>query len=676
MQRLWFAVVFFAVTPAFCQDRPSGIDTTGFDTTVRVQDDLYRSINGRWMDTTEIPSDRSNYGSFSVLADQAEERIRALIEEMAASDQESGSNAQKVGDFYKSFMDEKTIEARGIAPIKPLIETIRKIKDKAELTSQLGEMIQLGVGGPIRFYVDQDDKDATRYLSNLHQGGTTLPDRDYYLMDDEKYVNARQALTTYIQTLLALSGQMNAEQAAAEILDLETKLAQHQWPRTELRDAEKRYNKFAVADLGQIAQAFEFRRFLEAAGVATIDEINVTTPSFFTGFGELFRQVPLETWKLYLEYRAIDAFAPYLSQSFADAHFELHEMVLAGVPEQRPRWKRAVGAVGGEGAGDFGALGEVLGELYVAKYFPPEHKQRMDQLVKNLLLAFEQSIDELSWMTDETKQAAHEKLKKITTKIGYPNKWRDYSALVVQPDDLIGNVMRSNQVEYRRNIDKLGKPIDREEWGMTPFTVNAYYNPGKNEIVFPAAILQPPFFNPDADDAVNYGGIGAVIGHEISHAFDDQGSRYDGDGNLKNWWTDADAAEFKKLKDRLVEQYNDYEPLPGKRVNGEFTLGENIADLSGLAIAYKAYQLSLDGKPAPDMDGFTGPQRFFVGWSQVWRRKYRDDELLRRLVVDPHSPSYFRANGPVTNIDAFYEAFAVGPDDGLYKPASERIRIW
>ncbi len=671
-----FLLALLFPTISLGQDRPSGIDTTGFDSKVRIQDDLFRSVNGTWLDKTEIPSDRSNYGSFTVLADRSDERIKKLIEEIAAASHPAGSDAQKVGDFYKSFMDEKTVDARGIEPIKAQIDAIRKIKDKAELTTMLGQLLRVGVGGPVGFFVDQDDKDATRYLSNIIQSGTTLPDRDYYLMDEEKYVAARKALAEYIQTLLALSGQMDADQAANEIVALETKLATHQWPRTELRDAEKRYNKHSVADLGKIAAHFDFQRFLEGADVGTIEEINVATPSFFTGFDQVFDEVPLETWKLFLEYNLIDAYAKNLSQPFADAHFTLHEKVLGGVPEQKPRWRRAVAAIGGEGAGDFGALGEVVGKLYVEKHFPPEHKQRMDHLVKNLLKSFELSINELTWMTPETKKAAQGKLSKITTKIGYANKWRDYSGLVVKADDLGGNVMRSNEVEYRRMIGKLGKPIDREEWGMTPQTVNAYYNPSKNEIVFPAAILQPPFFNPDADDAINYGGIGAVIGHEISHAFDDQGSRYDGDGNMKNWWTEVDQTEFKKLKDRLIAQYGEYEPLPGKKVNGEFTLGENIADLAGLAIAFKAYKISLGDQPAAKLDGFTGDQRFFVGWSQVWRRKYRDEDMVRRLVTDPHSPSYFRANGPVTNIDAFYTAFSVSTKDRLFKPESERIRIW
>ena len=507
------------------------------------------------------------------------------------------------------------------------------------------------------------------------QSGTTLPDRDYYLKKDEpKFADACQALVEYIAELLGAAGVMDNENLAKQILELETSFAQNQWSRVELRDPEKRYNKYAVGDLDQLGSNFDYQAFLGALHVGEIHEINVVTPSFFEAFDKLFAETPLDVWKAYLQFKVLDAAAPYLSKQFADAHFHFHDAVLGGAAEQRPRWRRAVEAVAGEG--NFGALGEAVGKLYVEKYFPPEYKQRMQTLVGNLLKAFDNSIDNLTWMTDETKIRAKEKLGKITTKIGYTNKWRDYSALRIDPDDLMGNMIRSHEVEYNRMIDKLGKPIDREEWGMTPQTVNAYYNPNKNEIVFPAAILQPPFFNPDADDAVNYGGIGAVIGHEISHAFDDQGSQYDGDGNLNNWWTEKDAAAFKALTEQLVAQYDGYQPLPEHSVNGKLTLGENIADLSGLSIAYKAYQLSLNGQPAPVIDGFTGPQRFFIGWSQVWRRKYRDSEMMRRLKIDPHSPSYFRANGPVMNIDAFYKAFDVKPGNALYKPEDERIRIW
>ncbi len=486
----------------------------------------------------------------------------------------------------------------------------------------------------------------------------------------------REALVAYIRKIHELAKVDGGKEAAEAILKLETNIAEIQWERTQLRDAEKRYNKYAVADLGEVTPELNWPAYLDSAAVGGIKSLNVATPSFFQGLEKLLADTPLDVWKSYLTFQLLDSYAPLLDQPFVDAHFDLHAKELAGVPEQQPRWKRAVDAVAGAGAGDFGALGEAVGELYVQRHFPPESKARMDELVGNLLQAYENSIGELTWMTSVTKEKALEKLGKITTKIGYPSKWRSYQGLVVKADDLLGNAIRSNEYEYQRMVKRLGTPVDRELWGMTPQTVNAYYNPTMNEIVFPAAILQPPFFNAKADDAANYGGIGSVIGHEISHGFDDQGSKYDGEGNLQNWWTDEDRDAFQALTARLIAQYDAFEPLPGKRVNGRLTLGENIADLSGMAIALKAYHLSLAGKPAPVIDGWTGDQRFFLGWSQVWRRKYRDPELLRRLVVDPHSPSAFRANGPVSNLDAFYEAFDVQPEDKLFKPQAERIRIW
>jgi predicted metalloendopeptidase len=428
--------------------------------------------------------------------------------------------------------------------------------------------------------------------------------------------------------------------------------------------------------LAKLTPSLNWKAFFEATQAKDFDDVNVMTPSYFEELQRIVQTTPLETWKNFLKFKLIDDYAPMLSKALVDAHFDLHSKAIAGIPEQKPRWKRGVELISGNGAGDFGALGDVVGKLYVEKFFPPDAKAQMDVLVKNLLTAFGQSIDGLTWMTDATKVRAKEKLSKITTKIGYPDKWRDYSGLSVNPEDLMENYRSSRKVEYARMINKLGTPVDRLEWGMTPQTVNAYYNPSLNEIVFPAAILQSPFFNKDAEPALNYGGIGAVIGHEISHAFDDQGSQYDAEGNLKNWWTDEDRDAFKSLTERLVAQYSDYEPVTGKNVNGKLTLGENIADLSGLSIAYKAYQLSLDGQVPPKVAGWTGEQLFFVGWSRVWQRKYREAEMIRRLLIDPHSPSQYRANGPVMNIDAFYQAFDVKEGDRLYKPVNERIRIW
>ena len=491
--------------------------------------------------------------------------------------------------------------------------------------------------------------------------------------DDPKYEKARQALVDFVTRLFELAELPDPAGAAKTVLDIETRLAKVQWKRTRLRDANQRYNKFAIGDLEKLTPKLAWKAYFAAADVDNLTEVNVMTPSFFEGLETILTETPVSAWKQYLQFQVIDGYASALSKDFVDASFELHRKQLAGIPEQKPRWKRAVETTAG-GRG-FGVLGDAVGKLYVKKHFTADAKARMDVLVKNLLKTYQKSIEELTWMTPETKKRAQEKLAKITTKIGYTEKWRDYSALEID-DDLVGNLRRSAQVEYRRMVEKLGAPVDRTEWGMTPQTVNAYYNPGMNEIVFPAAILQPPFFDATVDDAVNYGSIGSVIGHEISHAFDDQGSKYDGDGNLQNWWTDEDRNAFRKLTEKLVAQYAGYKPLPGKSINGQLTLGENIADLSGMSIAFKAYQLSLAGKKSPVIDSWTGEQRFFLGWSQVWRRKYRDAEMVRRLLTDPHSPSRYRTNGPVMNLDAFYDAFDLKAGDALFKPAAERIRIW
>ena len=659
---------------ASAQSRDSGIDPDGFDKDVRAQDDLFLHVNGRWLLKTEIPSDKSNYGSFNKLIDEAQLNIRTIIEDAAKSP--SDENGRKVGNLFNSYLNEELVEKLGLKPISSEISKINDIADKKQVLKRFGLSEVIGVGSPIGFFVDQDDRDSTRYLAGVVQSGTTLPDRDYYLQDEPKYVKAREALKSYIETLFRLSDKQNGAEAADAILKLETKLAKVQWDRTQLRDAEKRYNKYQVVKLAELTPHFDWSTYFQAVGVAELSELNVVTPSYFQGLEKVLEETPLDTWKWYLHFRLVDAYAPVLPKEFVVAHFQLHSRELGGIPEQQPRWKRAVDTVAGGGSNRMGVLGEAVGQLYVAKHFKPQARERMNQLVGNLLKAFEQSIHDLAWMTDVTKKQALVKLSKITPKIGYPEKWRDYSKLEIVADDLVGNMRRSASVEHQRMLDKLGQPVDRGEWGMTPQTVNAYYNPGLNEIVFPAAILQPPFFDAEADDAVNYGGIGAVIGHEISHGFDDQGSKYDGDGNLKNWWTEADQVAFEKLASRLVAQYEGYEALPSKKLNGRLTLGENIADLSGMAIAFKAYRLSLAGKEGPVLDGYTWNQRFFLGWSQIWRRKYRDAELVKRLVTDPHSPSHFRANGPVINLDAFYEAFNVKPGDKLYQPKENRIQIW
>ncbi len=652
----------------------SGVDRRGMDQSVRPQDNLFLHLNGEWLKHTPIPADKSSYGSFEILADESDANVRAIITEALDGENAPGSNLQRIGDFFLSYMDEEAIEQRGVEPLREELEKIDNLYSMEEVVQHFAYLQTIDVGGPIGFYVDQDDKNSTQYLPAIVQSGLSLPDRDYYLEDGDKYQSARAALKKYVTTLYELSGLSDGEEAANAVLEIETALAEAHWTKTELRDANKRYNKYKVSELDGLIPDFPWYDFFSILDVADIKELNVVTPSYFQKAVELTSGVSVDQWQHYLRFHLISSFATALPKSFVDARFELYGKELAGQEEQKPRWKRAVRAIAG-GRG-FGALGDAIGQEYVKRHYPPQAEERMKVLVDNLMKAYQSSIDDLTWMTPTTKERALEKLSKITTKIGYTEKWRDYSKLEVKSDDLVGNYLRSGKVEYQRMIDKLGKPVDRTEWYMTPQTVNAYYNPSSNEIVFPAAILQPPFFDFEADDAVNYGSIGSVIGHEISHAFDDQGSKFDGDGNLNNWWTDEDRKAFAKLTSQLVDQYASYSPLEGKSVNGELTLGENIADLSGMSIAYKAYLLSLGGEQPQVIDGWTGPQRFFLGWCQSWRRKYRDQELLRRLLTDPHSPAQYRANGPLLNFDPFYEAFDVKTGDGLFKDTADRIRIW
>lgn len=650
--------------------RISGIDVTGFDTSVRPQDDFFRYVNGGWLDRTEIPADKSNYGSFNLLSDKAEKDLLAIIEEAAASDAKPGSDAQKVGDFYASFMDDARVEELGMQPVQPYLDGIMALETHEQVQAHMAEMFRSGVETPVAGFIGADAKNSSQYAVILWQNGLGMPDRDYYLSDEDKFVKLREAYVAHVATMLAKTGHQDPEQAAQDILALETRFAEGHWTRVENRDDNKTYNKIAIADLESELPGFDWTAYLEQVGVAgKIDSVIVSQPSYFKSFAAMFREVPVAIWQDYLRFHTISRFAPLLSREFVDANFDFYGKTLRGIEENRPRWKRGVAAVEG-------ALGEVVGRLYVERHFPPEAKERMIELVDNLLLAFDASIDELEWMGPETKKAAHEKLSKFTVKIGYPDKWKDYSALEVIEGDLVGNVMRSREVEYNRELAKLGKPVDKSEWFMTPQTVNAYYNPTTNEIAFPAAILQPPFFNLEADDAVNYGAIGGVIGHEISHGFDDSGADYDGDGNLRNWFTEQDLAEFNARGKALSAQYSEFSPLEGMFVNGDLTLGENIGDLSGLTVAHKAYRMSLNGEAAPEIDGLTGDQRFFMGWAQVWRRKYREEELVNRLKTDSHSPSEYRANGVVRNMPAFYEAFGVKEGDGMFLAPEKRVDIW
>jgi predicted metalloendopeptidase len=650
----------------------SGIETQYIDQGVRVQDDFFGHLNGKWLQTTEIPSDRTSWGTFIKLRDDTQGQIRGIVEaDQKKPGKKAGSDEQKIGDLYTSFMDEKKLEALGTRPLAGELNRIRALKDKKGIPALVAHLSQIGVANPYGIGVAQDAKESTKYATYIRQGGLGLPDRDYYLKaDDKRMADIKAKYEQHVAKVLTLAGDKDAAAKAKAIVAFETELAKVQWTRVELRDPNKSYNKMSVEELAKLAPDYDWKAALGAAGIGNkADYVIVGQPSYISGFNEVLNKTDLATLKDYFQWQVLREFSPYLAKAFVDERFDFYGKTLSGVKEQEPRWKRGVATVEG-------ALGEALGREYTAQYFPPERKARMEELVKNVLAAYKESINSLDWMGPETKKEAQAKLAKFNPKIGYPSKWRDYSKLAIKKDDLVGNVMRASNFAYNRNINKLGKPIDREEWGMTPQTINAYYNSRLNEIVFPAAILQPPFFNAAADDAVNYGAIGAVIGHEIGHGFDDKGSQSDGDGNLRNWWTKEDEARFKAKTDMLVKQYDAFEPVPGYHVNGALTLGENIGDNSGLAIAYKAYKISLHGQPAPVIDGLTGDQRFFMGFGQVWRSKMRDEAAINQVKTDPHSPGQFRANGTLRNQAAFYEAFGVKEGDKMYLKPEERVTIW
>jgi putative endopeptidase len=648
----------------------SGIDTQYIDNSVRAQDDFFTHLNGQWLKTTEIPADKSRWGSFNKLADDTKPQLRGIIEDLQKQKGLKGDE-QKIAALYTSYMNEAALEKAGIKPLAGELSRVRSLKDSKGLPALIAHFNKIGVAAPYGVFVSQDARNSTQYAAYMGQSGLGLPDRDYYLKkDDPKMAETLAKYEQHVAKILAMAGNKDSAAKAKDIVALETQLAEAQWTRVQMRDPVKRYNKVEIAKLDEMAPGFDWKAALGATGIASkTDTVVVSQPSYFAAFAKMANSVPVETWKSYFEWQLLRDASPYLTKEFNDTNFAFYGTVLSGVTEQEPRWKRGVDTVEG-------AIGEGLGKLYVAKYFPAERKARMDELVKNVLAAYKQSIDNLDWMSPETKQQAQEKLAKFTPKIAYPNKWRDYSKLQMTNGDLVGNLKRAAEFSYNRNLAKLGQPIDKEEWGMTPQTVNAYYRPTANEIVFPAAILQPPFFDMRADDAVNYGAIGAVIGHEISHGFDDSGSQYDGDGNLRVWWSEQDRVNFKVKKDAMVKQYSSYSPLPGYNVNGELTLGENIADNSGLAIAYKAYKISLGGKPAPVIDGLTGDQRFYMGFGQVWRSKTRDAERIKRVKTDPHSPGQFRANGTVVNQPGFYDAFGVKEGDKMYVAPENRIIIW
>jgi putative endopeptidase len=647
----------------------SGLDTPGFDKQVRAQDDLFRAANGHWLKTTEIPADKSSYGTFVQLGDLSDKQVRAIIESLAAKKPKAGTVEQKVGSFYATYLDTATIDKVGLAPMRPVLASIAAIQDRQQLAAWMGRS-QGQFDTPIQLGIEADFKDPGTNRLITWQGGLGLPDRDYYLKaDDARLAKARQAYQTYLEFLAKQVGEADPAAAAQRVLALEQRIAQAHWDKVDNRDPVKLYNPMSPAELAAKAPGFDWTAFFNAASLPGLDKLSASQPSFLTEVAKLLGEVSLQDWKLYLSLHALDSAAGVLPKDIREARFAYRGTALTGAKAEQPRWQKAVDATNG-------ALGEAVGQVYVARHFPPAYKARMLTLVNNLLAAYKDSIDGLSWMTPATKAQAQDKLSKYLVKIGYPDNWRDYSALEVKAGDALGNSLRAAQFEWQRQAAKAGKPVDKREWLMTPQTVNAYYNPTQNEIVFPAAILQPPFFDMKADDAVNYGAIGAVIGHEISHGFDDQGSQFDGNGALRNWWTDADRKAFDAIGAKLVAQYEGYEPLPGKHLNGKLTLGENIADLSGLQIAYKAYLRSLGGKPAPVLAGYTGEQRFFLGWSQAWREKSRDERKLQLITVDPHSPPEFRANGAAVNHDGFHDAFSTKPGDKMYKPSSERIRIW
>ncbi len=648
----------------------SGVDPAGLDPQVRPQDDLFGHVNGRWVASTEIPADRGRYGTFDILREQAEEHVRAIIERVGAGDAEPDTVARKVGDLYASFMDEDEVEQRGVAPLGDALAAVDLVDDPNALMRLLGAFGRAGVDGLVHPIVSTDDRDPDAYIVYLEQGGLGLPDESYYREDT--HAQTRTAYVGHVARMLELAGVPDAQDAAVTVMALETRLAAGHWDKVANRDPVKTYTKVDRAALAELTPGVDWDGYLAGleARPSSFDATVARQPGFLTAMAEALGHEPIGAWRAWLRWRVVHAYAPYLSSAAVEENFDFYGRTLSGVPEMRERWKRGVSLVED-------ALGEAVGQLYVAEHFPPHAKDRMLHLVENLVEAFRRDFTGLDWMSEQTRREALGKLAAFTAKIGYPDRWRDYSCLVVDAGDLAGNVRRAAAFELDRNFAKLGGPVDRDEWFMTPQTVNAYYNPGMNEIVFPAAILQPPFFDVDADDAVNYGGIGAVIGHEIGHGFDDQGSQFDGTGSLRNWWTDEDRARFDERAQRLIAQFSVLEPhgAPGHKVNGALTVGENIGDLGGLTIGYAAYRIAMAGTEPPVLDGLTGDQRFFVGWAQVWRGRSRRAEAIRLLSIDPHSPIELRAN-TARNLTEFHEAFGVRDGDGMWLPEQERVRIF
>ena len=647
----------------------SGIDKSTIDDGVRPQDDLYRHFNGGWLKATAIPDDRPLEGTFTALRDGSELAVKEIILDAAGRGEAATGIERKIGGLYNSFMDEAAAEAKGAEPIRDRLAEVFATGSVAELVQLAGRLFRADVSGLFYIYPAPDAGNPDRILLYTGQGGLGLPDESYYR--EEKFAPMVQAYREHVRTMFGLAGVPDAEAAAARVVELETALAAHHWDKVTLRNPQKTYNLKSAEEVSQLFPLLS--AWFDAAAIAREKraELVVSTPDFFAGAAALLETEPLSVWQEWLAMRVVSAAAPYLSAAFVDANFAFYGTTLSGTPRNRDRWKRGVAVVEA-------ALGEAVGQIYVARHFPESHKEHMRSLVGNLIEAYRESINGLAWMGEETKVEALKKLDSFRAKIGYPEKWIDYSAVEIDPADLLGNVERAHSADVDRHLDEVGKPVDREKWLMTPQTVNAYYHPLLNEIVFPAAILQPPFFTADADDAVNYGGIGAVIGHEIGHGFDDQGSQYDGSGLLRNWWTEADRAAFEELTSKLVAQFDALSPAeaPGHHVNGKLTLGENIGDLGGLTIAYKAYLISLGGQEAPVLDGLTGAQRFFASWAASWRQVIRSEEAIRRLATDPHSPNEFRTNNIAKNLDAFHAAFDTKEQDGMWLAPAERVSIW
>lgn len=647
----------------------SGIDQRQFDHSVAFSQDFFLAVNGQWLKTTEIPADRTSYGSFSALYDRSQNALHQIMKYAAQNLAESNSGQGKIGRFYRSYMNVDRVNQLGISPIQKELDVIHRVQTHQQLVEVIGMLIREGVKLPLEVVIDSDAKQADQYAVYLYQSGLGLPDRDDYLSGHERYQSLRHQYQGYLKTMMRLSGQAQPGQMAQAVIRLEHDLAKLQWSRVASRDVLKTYNKMSVQQFQKLAGPLDWFRLARVLGLENVHQLIIAQPSYIQGLGKLLYSIPLQTWKAYLQAHLLTHYADYLSAPFKDAYFAFYGQTLWGKQQDSARWKDAVD--------DSNKLfGQMLGQIYVSDYFGPQAKAYAKQMVKQLIAAYRQSFRSLSWMSRQTKDNALKKLNLLSVKIGYPNYWRSYDNLNFSSDDLVGNIRRAYRFKYQYGINKLGHSVDRNEWFMNPQTVNAYYNPTMNEIVFPAAILQAPFFDVSVDPAVNYGGIGAVIGHEIGHGFDDQGSQYDGYGNLKNWWNSADRQAFNQQTQKLVSQYNQYFPFADQHVNGKLTLGENIGDLGGVSIAYRAYHMSLKGKKAPVIDGLTGDQRFFLAWAQIWRYKYRDKNLRQRLLSDPHSPAHYRVNGVLVNVPAFYLAFDIKPGDGMYVAPDKWVQIW